>query len=258
MVFLRHFIRLIWLPVLLFVLPALACNYPGVARPNAQLTGEEIRATLSAREWPSPATPQPTVSPALPPAQPTAELFPEVPTLTPGPVGDGYRYYVQSGDTLPALAARFEVNPEEITAPLPLDSTAFLPPGTPLNIPNQSGEPLYPGMLLPDGEIIHSPAAVGFDAADFIHRAGGYLSTYSERVEERHLTGAEIVTLVATEASINPRLLLGVLEYRSGWVSGEPITPERARYPIGFKVSNYEGLYKELVLTANHLSLIHI
>jgi hypothetical protein len=67
------------------------------------------------------------------------------------------------------------------------------------------------------------------------------------------LTGADIVEKVALENSINPRFLLAFLEFRSGWVLGEPDEPADLGHPIGFYVPDYRGLYKELVLTATQL-----
>jgi hypothetical protein len=69
------------------------------------------------------------------------------------------------------------------------------------------------------------------------------------------LSGAEIVQKVAVENSINPRILLAVLEYRSGWVYGEPDDPSKSTHPIGFYVPDHKGLYYELVLTATHLGV---
>jgi hypothetical protein len=69
------------------------------------------------------------------------------------------------------------------------------------------------------------------------------------------MSAAEIVTKVSMENSINPRLLLALLELRSGWVYGDMGDPEQLDYPIGFYVPDYKGLYYELVLTATHLGV---
>jgi hypothetical protein len=49
-------------------------------------------------------------------------------------------------------------------------------------------------------------------------------------------------------------LLLAFLEFRSGWVLGEPDAPIDKDYPIGFHVSGKHGLYQELVMAATHLT----
>ncbi|MDX1614995.1 MAG: peptidoglycan DD-metalloendopeptidase family protein, partial [Candidatus Promineifilaceae bacterium] len=82
---------------------------------------------------------------------------------------------------------------------------------------------------------------------------GGYLSEYSEEVEQRELSGAEVVELIARRFSIGPRLLLAVVEHQSGWVTAHPTEP--SPYPLGFVREGTEGLYWQLHLAANLLNL---
>ena len=88
----------------------------------------------------------------------------------------------------------------------------------------------------------------------YIQEAGGYLSGYAENVKNDWLTGAQIIERVSVESSINPRFLLALLEFRSGWVTGEPATSSKKEYPIGFQVPGQTGLYRELIMTATHLN----
>jgi hypothetical protein len=131
----------------------------------------------------------------------------------------------------------------------------LLPPGLELLIPNVLGKTQFSDFLLPDSEVIYSPTTTDFQIGEFITEAGGYLSVYSEVVNNNLFSGVEIVQKVAVENSINPRLLLAVLEFRSGWVFGDPVYPSQLANPIGFYVPGYDGLYHELVLTATHLGL---
>ena len=138
----------------------------------------------------------------------------------------------------------------------PSPRMVLLQPGQQLTIPNLLGEPPYPSAVLPDSIVINSPAAAGFQTADFITQAGGYLSTYREQMDTGEwLSGSEIVQRVATESSINPQVLLAFLEFRSGWVRGEPFDPSQVDYPIGFYVPDYHGLYLELSLVAKELNI---
>ena len=89
----------------------------------------------------------------------------------------------------------------------------------------------------------------------YVQNAGGFLSTYTEEVEGETLSGAQIVEQVALDTSINPRILLAVLEYRSGWVTGRPTNPDQTVYPIGFQAAGYSGLLKELTLAARQLTI---
>jgi hypothetical protein len=131
----------------------------------------------------------------------------------------------------------------------------LLPPGQELLIPDQLGEVEHLEPLLPDSEIIYSPSTKEFLVREFINGAGGYLSTYGETVKGEWLSGTDIVQKVAQENSISPRILLALLEFRSGWVLGQPTDPSTISHPIGFYVPDFEGLYYELVLTATHLGV---
>lgn len=108
--------------------------------------------------------------------------------------------------------------------------------------------------LFPDSEIVFSPAALGFDVAAFIDSAGGSLRGYSEMVENETLSAAQIIKRVAEETSTNPRLLIGLLEFTSGWVFGQPAPGSDPAYPIGFKNQAYRGLDRELRLAVRYLS----
>jgi hypothetical protein len=152
------------------------------------------------------------------------------------------------------LAARFNTSPDQISPPQP--NTGLLLPGQQLTIPNLLGDPPYSSALLPDSAIIYSPMVAGFQIDAYINHAGGYLSTYREEVDVGEwLAGFEIVRRVALESSINPQLLLAFLEFRSGWVRGQPNDPIQVDYPIGFYVPDYHGLYLELSLVAKELNI---
>lgn len=245
-----------WILLLLvFLVTALACNLPTAMRMQERQDEqrESAFATLEATLFPEQAsTPVPLVTATFPQEpQPTA-----APTeQTPQPAGPYFQYSVQPGDTLASLTGRFGVSNDEIQAPVELPPGALLPPGTPLIIANTVGEPRYSGALLPDGEIVYSPTAAGFDVVAFVRQAGGYLSSYHEDVNGETLDGAEIVRRAAVDNSINPRLLLALVEYRSGWVYGRPVEAGRETYPIGFYMSDFRGLRKELSLAIRQLHL---
>jgi murein DD-endopeptidase MepM/ murein hydrolase activator NlpD len=168
----------------------------------------------------------------------------------------GYRAYTtQAGDTLPALTLRFGVTVDQIlSGQADLSPTGLLPPGLTLWRPGILEDTLFESQLLPDTAILYGPTVGDFDAIAFAQSMGGYLTAYTEVVREVTLTGPEILQTVAIETSLNPRLLLAFLEYRSGWVTGHPEGAERDPYPIGFGAGADTGLYKELLITAKLLS----
>jgi murein DD-endopeptidase MepM/ murein hydrolase activator NlpD len=156
---------------------------------------------------------------------------------------------------LPALEKRFGVEPGEITSPEGLPDQAFLTPGQPLSVPNRLGETPYPNALLPDSEVIYSPSTLDFHIETYIQNSPGYLSTYGELVDGEWASAGEIVTRVAADHSINPKILLAFLEYRSQWVLGQPQGPDAINFPLGFKVPGYKGLYYELGFAATQLNV---
>jgi murein DD-endopeptidase MepM/ murein hydrolase activator NlpD len=242
-----------WVFLILFVFPILACNLPvgpGTRPPRRPAGGfPAAQATQNAQLFPLPSPTPP--APGEPPAEPG------VSPLLPGdaqPFGDlPYTYFAQPGDTLTAVAARFQVAPEVIRSTGPIVPEGLLRPGQALILPDPFPPSAYPNALLPDSEVVYGPSAADFDVAGYVVSAGGYLSTYQETVDNETLSGAQIIQKVATETSTNPRLLLAVLEYGSGWVLGQPRNAQ-PQYPIGFFVGTHQGLSKELSLTVRYLS----
>lgn len=164
-------------------------------------------------------------------------------------------YYTQAGDVLPVIAARFGVDPGEIMSPDPLLDQDLLPPNQLLVIPHRLANTTSNVKILPDSEVVFSPSAINFDIRTFVQEAGGYLSKYREWLGSTQWTsGADIVYRVALENSINPRLLLSLLEYQSGWVYGQPANLALTDYPLGKIDLQQKGLYSQLTWAVNHLS----
>jgi LasA protease len=273
----------LWFSLLaMLLLPALACNLPARQSDGLSFPTDQPRRTLPDQRQPtSVQLPLPTdgSTPGSigtePSIMPTATLVPgqfPIPflglqTATPGAGLPGvwitpepgvnlppFAYISQSGDTLTALAARFGVSPDQIAPAQP--TIGLLTVGQQLTIPNLLGDPPYPSAILPDSAVIYSPANASFQVGDFISQAGGYLSTYDEQVDPGVWeTGSQIVQRVATESSINPQVLLAFLEFRSGWVRGQPNDPSQVNYPIGFYIPDYHGLYLELSVVAKELNI---
>lgn len=266
----RHSLRPIALvaALLAFLLPILACNFPTAGREPAPSV-EEARQTLVAEVWPtllaltpSAFTPQPfqNLATATPPAEgepPASTPSPPAPLPTEGILLPDV-YLSQSGDTLAGLVGRFQVPPEAIVSPEgPVPQQNLIQPGMPLVIPRSPEAPPFPSAVLPDSEIVYGPSAADFDIAAFVEQAGGFLSSYTDTVDEEVLTGSQVVRRVSLETSVNPRILLAFLEYRAGWVYGEPRNETSIRYPLGFTIAGYEGLYKELSLSAKLLNIAY-
>lgn len=164
------------------------------------------------------------------------------------------QYTVQAGDTLGSIASGYGITLESLMEANGLNESSVLAIGMVLTIPPVEVDP-NPGSsfkLIPDSELVYGPASARFDVESFVEEQGGYLASYSGDVDGEYLTGTQIVERVSQNYSVNPRLLLALLEYRSGWVT-DP-NPQNVEYPLGFYDSFYAGLYRQLAWTANNLN----
>lgn len=176
----------------------------------------------------------------------------ERPKYAPGELVD---YTAQNGDTLPALAARFNTTVDDIREAnpiIPQDATT-MPPGFPMKIPIYY-LPLWGTAYqsIPDHAFVNGPAQVGFSTSAFVAATSGWLKEYRVYAGERTRTGAEAVDYVAQNYSISPQLLLALLEYQTGALT-QPVPPT-GEYMLGFRRVNYETPYLQLVIAANSLN----
>ena len=246
---------------------------------NASLWGQYATPTASAGPTltpsPSPAptiTATPTITPVVvqatstvPPSPTLSEAFvtQEVASLvenTPAPTAlpPTILYYAQSGDWLPAVAIRFGVDVNAITSPKVLPENGLLDAGTLLIIPDALDRslPFTPVVqLIPDHEFVFSATAVDFDISTYVKEAGGYLSTYREYLGQTGWTsGAREIERLAYENSINPRLLLALLDYEARWVRGTPENDFLRNYPLGNESYRYKGMFMQMVWGITQLS----
>jgi LasA protease len=165
------------------------------------------------------------------------------------------QYTVQAGDTLGTIAALYR-----ITAPMILQANEIPDPDLleigqelviPAPIPGKIGTDFK---IIPDSELIYGPYAQSFDVEGFTSRFDSYLGRYKEEVEGQEMTGPEIVKMVAQDYSVNPRLLLAVLEYQSGWVTKASPAQDTRDFPMGNHDSWRKGLYLQLAWAANNLN----
>jgi LasA protease len=202
--------------------------------------------------------PIPTVTGDPPPVVESQAISTEIPTPQSIPVDTApLLYYTQAGDTLPVIAIRFGVDASEIISSADtLPQTGLLIPNTLLIIPHRLVNTTSSVKIMPDSELVYSPSEIDFDVEAFVNQAGGYLSSYREWLGTTQWTsGAEIVQRVALENSINPKLLLALLEYQSGWVYGQPANPLQEDYPLGKVDLEDKGLYSQLAWAVNQLSI---
>jgi murein DD-endopeptidase MepM/ murein hydrolase activator NlpD len=177
--------------------------------------------------------------------------------ITPTIDGQSILYYGQSGEWLPAIANRFGVSVSDITSPKDLSGEGYIDAGTLLIIPNRLDETIQytPAIqFMPDSEVVFSATSAGFDVEQYVKDAGGYLSTYREWLNTTQWTsGAGEIERLAYENSINPRLLLAVLDYEAGWVRGNPPNEFLTDYPLGQENYRNKGMFGQMTWGVNQL-----
>jgi len=169
--------------------------------------------------------------------------------------GELVDYVAQTGDTLPALAFRFNTTIQEIrdsNPDIPADTTT-MPPGMPMKIPIYY-LPFWGTtfQILPDSQFINGPAAASFDTGAFVTSHPGWLKDFRTYAVDANHSGAEIVDIVATNYSVSPRVLLAVLEYQTGALS-QPVPPSGS-FPLGELDYTHSGLFLQLIWAANVLN----
>lgn len=189
------------------------------------------------------------------PIKPIHTPTPDAPHPLPSIRTEVEQYIVQPNDSLSQIAQRYFVSVESILAVNEIAQPDYLEVGQQLSIPPPQPEVVGPGFkIIPDSELIYSPSSVDFNLAEFVHQQGGFLSGYKEEVDERKLSGVKIIQRVSSEYSVNPKLLLAVLEYQSGWLTDPDPDEATIDYPIGIPVEWRKGLYQQLAWAADNLN----
>lgn len=200
----------------------------------------------------------PSVTPFLPatrpPDQPIYTPTPDILRSLPTHRSEELIYTVQSGDTLGIIANRFGVDARSLVAYNSLLNPNLLDVGQVLRIPPTSQATPGSGFkIIPDSELVNGPSAV-VNVDKMISQGGGYLALYHETVDETWYSAADVLRRISAEYSVNPRLLLAVLEYQSGWVTqANPLESSRD-YPLRHENIYRKGLYRQWAWAANNLN----
>jgi len=190
-------------------------------------------------------TPDPTSTRRPRPSPSPTALTTQVPTQL---------YTTQSGDTLPALAAHFGVNPNDIKGLNGFRTSATtLASGQLVVIPQTLGE-VGPGYkIIPDSELILTGGGTGFNPEAFAQEMGGYLAHYKGFGDNVTRPGGDLIHIVAQNYSLNPRLLMALLEYQSGWVTHPSPAPELITDSLRLPHVYKHEFYGQLTLAAYEL-----
>ncbi|MCB9110214.1 MAG: LysM peptidoglycan-binding domain-containing protein [Anaerolineales bacterium] len=179
---------------------------------------------------------------------------PDVARVLPTPRQDADQYVIQPGDTLGDIAQRYNVSLQTIMDTNSITDPNSLEVGEVILIPASQPSVSNSNALkiIPDSELVNGPAAAKFSLRNFIASQNGYLNSYTQDVNGILLNGADIIEAVAYNYSVNPRILLALLEYQSGWVTNR--TPANIDYPMGYADPVRAGLYRQVAWAANTLN----
>ena len=184
----------------------------------------------------------------------TATPFPTRPVYEPGTL---VTYIAQTGDSLPALAARFNTTVDEIreaNPDIPVDATT-MPPGMPIQIPIYY-QPLWGTdfQILPDSAFIYGSESIDLDIEMFVESAPGWFKSYTAFSQGRTISAAEMIDWVAKNYSISPKVLLALVEYQTGALTNPERQYEAEATFLGHDVQQNRGVYLQISYVANRLN----
>ncbi len=192
---------------------------------------------------------------------PLPELV-SVPTNIPSqnaiPTPTDETYVVQPGDTLSGIAAQFGVQLQTLLRINQIADPNILEVGQVITLPAAPTTTSPEFRIISDSHFVRGPGSQQFDINAFVNQQNGYIRTANDVVDEVSLTAADVVQRVAVEFSIDPRLLLAILQYRSQWLTQIQLDESLKQFPIQGKPSSdgidRSGLYKQLSWAANQLN----
>jgi LysM repeat protein len=203
--------------------------------------------------------PADTLAPAtVPPVLPAQTLA--APTVDPTRVANlaPLDYTIAPGDTLSAIAAEYGTSIDTLLAlnDLPNPDTLFV--GQTLKLPGPPTEEGSSFKILPDSRLVRAPGSAGFNVEAFVSAQPGYLKNATDKINNVTYSGAQLVQRAALEYSVDPRLLLALLEYKSGFLTNPTPNDTAKDFPLGAPpYANgvpRKGLYLQLAWAADQLN----
>ena len=167
-------------------------------------------------------------------------------------------YVVEAGDTLSGIALKSGASINAILKLNQISDPDILTVGQVILLPSQPSQNSPNTGIIPDGLLVRGPKSNDFDLAQFVSDQRGYIRVATDIVDEQLLTATEVFRRVSVEYSVDPRLLLALLEYQSQWLTQFTVDENGKQFPIQRKPSqdgvDRSGLYKQLSWAANQLN----
>lgn len=175
------------------------------------------------------------------------------PIYAPGTLVD---YIAQSGDSLTLLSIRFGCSPQEIlwaNPQIPEDVTT-LPPGFPMKMPIYYKE--FWGtefQIIPDAAFVYGPDLLDFDLQAFLQSTPGWFKNYRAIINEKHLNAAGVITYYSENFSLNPKMLLALIEFQTGALTNPVRDPSIEEFFLGFE-NYHRGVHLQISYVSDLLN----
>ena len=167
-------------------------------------------------------------------------------------------YTVAAGDTLFEIAAANGVSIEMLLSVNNISNPDNLIVGQMIHLPASPQQEGSAFKILPDSRLVRAPGSSSFDVKAFIDQQPGFLRNETDTINDVSYTAAQVVQRIALEYSVDPRLLLALIEYKSHLLSNPSPTDTEKKYALGAPVSisgnDRHGLYLQLAWTADQLN----
>jgi len=176
------------------------------------------------------------------------------------------QHVVQTGETLTGIARQYGTTIETLIELNTLENPDVLSVGQVITLPDVPTEQTPSVLLLPDSRFVRGREGARVDVAAIVDSAAGYIRTARDTITDRSADGSStdntfdaalIVDRVSREYSVDPRLLLAMLEYRAGWLTQANLMDAQKTNPlISAEAStiNRDGLYRQLAWLSNTLN----
>lgn len=195
-----------------------------------------------------------------------AGFTPQAPQVTPTPnpakfeqMADTQEYIVRAGDTLSGIASVYNIPLAILIEANALTNPDVLTVGQVVRIPFIALGTTPTQKIVPDSRLVRGPGAAAFAIDEFVKRQSGFIRDAVDVVNGKTLTASQVIEQVSIEFSVDPRLLLALLELRANWLT-DANPPETLRtYPLGAPASplgfDRNGLYRQLAWAADRLNM---
>jgi LasA protease len=205
------------------------------------------------------ATNIPVVEPTQAPFSVTPLTNPTADPTRPGSIAAVIgEYLVQPGDTMSAIAAAHNVTLDALVAANPGIDPNIIDVGQVVKLPEPPSEQSSDFKIIPDSRLVRGPGSGALDVLAFINQQPGYVRLATDEVDGDILTAAQIIQRASLEFSVDARLLIALLEYKSGWLSNSNPSDDLKTYPLGGQASplgfDRNGLYRQITWAADQLN----